>query len=179
MGLRINIFVMSMVFTLFSCNFNNARNCQEFAFMPDVYPYTDTVYANHHNEIPFYKLGQQQQLKLIFYVGGDCSACFAQIAKWQQYVEKNKDLLDDVAKAIVIQTEQIEMLEYNLEKIKNTLPIYIDTARILQTYNNIDNGNTISFLLNQSNFIIGYNIEQLKHKQFVKLLSESKIFINH
>ena len=162
-----------MTLMIISCVSNNIKDYQEFSFIPEIYPYADTIYSDHFNETPFYKFGEQHKYKLLFYVSGDCSVCFAQIPKWQKYVSDNTELLNKVAKAIVIQTEQLQMLEYNLERINNSLPIYIDTANILFTYNNIaDRKSVFSILLNEDNEVIEYDVEKLKKNRLAKLLNK-------
>lgn len=162
-----------MALMIISCISNNIRDYHELSFIPEIYPYTDTVYSNHFNETSFYKFGEQHKYKLLFYVSGDCSVCFAQIPKWQKYVSDNNEILNKVAKAIVIQTEQLQMLEYNLERINSSLPIYIDTANILFTYNNIpDRKSVFSILLNEDNEVIEYDVEKLKKNRLAKLLNK-------
>jgi homoserine O-acetyltransferase len=127
--------------------------------MPQIYPYVDTIYASHHNNIPFYTLGHTDVYKLIFYVYGDCSSCVAKISDFQDYVDRNSLLLKDVLCAVILYTENIEVLGYNLEKISNTLPLYIDTLKIFSSYNSAPFNESHIMLLNDSNKIIYSSIE--------------------
>jgi len=166
----INVVILLMALMIISCISNNIRNYHEFSFIPEIYPYTDTVYSNHFNETSFYKFGQQDKPKLLLCTNGDCSVCFAQISEWYKYLKDSKKLFEDVAIAIVIQTDNIHMLEYNLEKIDNFLPIYIDTTEALQIYNMIDYNSSTSLLLSQENYIIGEVAELDKYKRKIHKL---------
>lgn len=173
-----NIVVLLILVMTVSCISNNTRNSQVFSFIPDVFPYTDTIYAKHLNDMPFYTFGQQNLPKIIFFIGNDCSACFAQITKWQNYIEKNRALFHGIAKAIVIQTEQLEMLEYNLEKINNSLPIYIDTSKCFSTYNNLGEINVPNIITmdKENRHLYTTTIKEIENKNI--LLKQLKI-INH
>lgn len=163
---------MLCFFLLASCSFNKDESI-ELSFMPDIYPYTDTVYASHYNNLPFYEFGQQKSSKLIFYVSGDCSSCFSRIVKWQKYLKTNELFFSDVAKAIVIETEQLPKLEYNLEKIENTIPIYIDTLNSFRTFNNLCVINSSSIFISHDNKILAYNVEEMSFKKIKSLSKDS------
>ena len=57
-------FCSIMIIILYNCSSNTYINQTEIAFTPDVFPYVDTIYAEHCNQLPFYKLGQQPNKKL-------------------------------------------------------------------------------------------------------------------
>ncbi len=152
-------YIFIIVTALISCNSHNDYSFQEFSFMPQIYPYVDTIYAKHHNNLPFYTLGQREMYKLIFYVYGDCSSCIAKIVDYQDYVKCNNNLLNNVQSVVILYTENIEVLEYNLEKINNTLPLYIDTLKIFSSYNNASFDESHILLLDSRNKIIYSSIE--------------------
>ena len=152
--------ILVIIVVLFSCNSHKDYSFQEFSFMPQIYPYVDTIYASHHNNIPFYTLGQSDMYKLIFYVYGDCSSCVAKIADYQNYVKYNNHVLKNVQCIVIMYTENIEVLEYNLEKINNTIPIYIDTLKIFSSFNSAPFDESHILLLDNRNKIIYSSIEE-------------------
>ena len=166
----INVVILLMALMIISCISNNIRDYHEFSFIPEIYPYTDTIYSDHFNETSLYKFGLQNKPKLLLCANGDCSVCFAQISKWHRYLKERENLFKDVAIAIVIQTDNTQMLEYNLEKIDNFLPIYIDTTKALQNYNMIDYYSSTSLLLSQENYIIGEGVELDNYKRKINKL---------
>lgn len=175
MKVRINIAVALIVYVIVSCNSNITVEYQEFSFMPEIYPYTDTVYAEHHNEMPFYNLGQIDKPKLIFYTYGDCSSCFSKIINWQKFVKDNFRLLENVEYAIVIYTERVEILEYNLEKIDNSIPLYIDTLQAFSNYNNTVVEESLIILLSNENRIMYSTLKnETDIKNFNQILKHLK-----
>lgn len=174
-------YILIIVAAFVSCNSHKDYSFQEFSFMPQIYPYVDTIYANHNNNIPFYTLGQTDVYKLILYVYGDCSSCVAKISGFQDYVDRNGFLLKDVLCSVILYTENIEVLGYNLEKISNTLPLYIDTLKIFSSYNSAPFDESHIMLLNDSNNIIYSSIEDneigVNHLRKVKnMLTMHKLF---
>ncbi len=160
-----------LLFSIISCKSDNSQEYFEYSFIPEIYPYTDTTYAGHLNTTPFFSLGQDKHEKLIFYINGDCSACFARIIEWQKFISDNRDLFNTnlIKTALVIHSEQLDILEYNLEKIPNTLPIYIDTAQYFSTFNNIPLSQaTITFL--DSNNVVKYSCSSTTGKKHYKNL---------
>lgn len=159
---------------IISCKSDNTQDYIEYSFIPEIYPYTDTTYANHLNTIPFFLLGQEKHNKLIFYINGDCSVCFARIIEWQKFVSDNIDLLNkkQIKTALVIFSEQLDILEYNLEKIPNSLPIYIDTAQYFSTFNNIPLSQTTITLLDSNN-IVKYTTSLSSGKNYYKNLVQT------
>lgn len=163
------IFSLSLVFSLLSCNSTNTTNFTEFSFIPEIYPYTDTTYATHLNTTPFFSFGQEKFNKIIFYINGDCSACFAHIIEWQKFINKDMNLINKrkIKTALVIHSEELEMLEYNLEKIPNSLPIYIDTAQYFSIYNNVPLTQPSITLLDSNNMVV-YRTLNTSRKQYAK-----------
>lgn len=148
--------IIMIIVVLFSCNPH--ENYQEFSFMPQIYPYIDTIYAKHNNNTPFFNLGQSNMYKLVFYVYGDCSSCIAKIVDYQEFVEKN-GLLKEAHCVVILYTENIDVLGYNLEKISNALPLYIDTMKIFSSYNGVPFDESNLLLMNDKNEIIYSSIE--------------------
>ena len=140
-----------LVVSLLSCGVNDGTEKIEVSFHPDIYPYVDTLYANHNNKVPFFTFGQKKSDKLIFYTYGDCSSCFAKIIEWQNFVKANRDILSGVECALVLYSENVEILEFNLEKIDNSLTVYIDTSKIFSTYNNLPVVDSYMMLLDENN----------------------------
>lgn len=143
-----------LVVSLLSCGVNGGTDKIEVSFIPDIYPYIDTIYANHHNNVPFFTFGQKKSDKLIFYTYGDCSSCFAKIIEWQNFVKANRDILSGVECALVLYSENVEILEFNLEKIDNSLPVYIDTSKTFSTYNNLPVVDSYMMLLDENNISV-------------------------
>lgn len=137
--------------------------------MPEIFPYSDTIYANHLNTKPFFTLGETKQCKFIFYTNGDCSVCFAKIIEWQNFINANLDLFSkkNIKYALVIYSEQLDILEYNLEKVPNIFPIYIDTAQYFSTYNNLPLTQP-SITLLDSNNVVMYSSLTNKSKNYYK-----------
>ncbi len=161
---------------LLSCKTNDNQNLTEYSFMPEIYPYTDTIYAEHLNTVPFFSLGEEKNGKIIFYLNGDCSACFVQITDFQKFVESHKDLLNkkEIRTAVVIHSEQLDMLEYNLENIPGTLPIYIDTAQYFSTYNSVPLLQTSMALLDSNNAVIYSSLTHPGKNHYKKMVQAVK-----
>ena len=157
---------------LSNCHQQSSTNFIQYSFIPEIYPYTDTIYARHLNTTPFFELGEYKTGKLIFYLNGDCSACFAQILEWQKFILEHKDLLDKkkIKTAIVIHSEQLDLLEYNLENIPNSIPIYIDTAQYFSTYNNVPPKQKSITFLDSNNVVIHSTLHHLDKKQYKEIL---------
>lgn len=165
------VLYLFLIFGIISCKPDSTQDYFEYSFIPEIYPYTDTTYAEHLNTILFFSFGQEKHDKLIFYINGDCSACFARIIEWQKFVSGNIDLLNgkQIKTALVIQSEQLDILEYNLEKIPNTLPIYVDTAQYFSTFNNIPLSQATITLLDSNN-IVKYTTTPTSGKNHYKSL---------
>lgn len=149
----------------------------EISFFPEIFPYVDTIYANHNNIVPFYALGQIKSNKLLFYTYGDCSFCLAKIVEWQNFVKSNKELFTDVQCALIIYTEKLEILEYNLERVDNSLPIYIDSLGKFPIYNSFPVKESQMLLLDKSNTIQYSSIdlnkpEDYHFKMIIKILNK-------
>lgn len=149
----------------------------EYSFISEIYPYTDTIYATHVNIIPFFTFGQKNNDKIVFYLDGDCSACYARIIEWQKFIVDNGDLLSEknIQTALIIHTEKLDMLEYNLESIPNLLPIYVDTAQYFATYNSIPLLKSSVTLLDSNNIVLYSSLNKSKantnhYKELVKVI---------
>lgn len=170
------IVIICISILIFSCNSSNKENYTVFSFIPEIFPYTDSIYANHLNAKPFFTLGEEKQSKLIFYINGDCSVCFARIVEWQNFINANSDLFNkkDIRYALVIYSEQLDILGYNLEKIPNTLPIYIDTAQYFSTYNNLPLTQPSITLLDSNNVVLYSSLtNKNKNKNYYKEIKKS------
>ena len=160
---------------LYSCN--RAKFHQEYTFIPYVYPYFDTMSYKHLNTLSFFSFGQQKFPKLVFYIDGDCSACFAKIIEWQKFVVMHSGLMEkrNIQTAIVLNTEQLDMLEYNLESIESILPIYIDTAQYFSTYNGIPYLRPSVALLDSNNRLVYstlFSKKQDKYKELLRIINK-------
>lgn len=151
------IIVLLLLFSSCDRNVNDANI--EVSFFPEIYPYVDTVYSKHNNTVDFLEFGWHENEKLLMYVYGDCSACFAKIIDFCDFVEDNRALLDRVLCAIVVYSENVEILGYNLEKIDNTLPIYVDTLKKFSTYNSLPLIESYMILVDKENKGLYYTQE--------------------
>lgn len=158
-----------MMMILVGCEFGMNSEDKEISFMPDIYPYVDTIYSNHNNQTPFYDFGQNKNKKILFYTNGDCGACFHQIKQWQEFININKGQIEGISYALVIQTDNLSRLEYNLEKINNSIPIYIDTDNSFSIYNSIQAMQPQTFVLDEHNNI-KYHTAKLNFKSILRSL---------
>lgn len=165
-------FILAAISFFASCSNKPDSLPLVYSFTPNIYPYSDTVYANHLNLIPFFSLGQQKTNKIIFYLNGDCSACFAKIINWQKFVTGNIETFNakNIITAVVIHTENLEMLEYNLEKIDNSLPIYIDTLQSFSLYNSIPTYEPSIVLLDSNNIVLYSTLNHSNSKHYKQIL---------
>ena len=53
--------------------------------------------------------------------------------------------------ALIVYSENVEILEFNLEKIDNSLPVYIDTSKTFSIYNNLPVVDSYMMLLDENN----------------------------
>ena len=153
----IGIVVSLLLFS--SCDRHVNDGNIEVSFFPEIYPYVDTVYSKHNNTIDFLEFGGKENAKLLMYVYGDCSACFAKIIEFYDFVEDNRGVLDGVSCAIVAYSENVEILGYNLENLDNTLPIYVDTLQKFSTYNSLPLMESYMILVDKENKGLYYTQE--------------------
>lgn len=168
--MKIQYYVVMIILLITGCKSGNDMEGKEISFMPDIYPYVDTIYANHNNQQQFYKLGLSNNKKIIFYTDGDCGVCFHKIVQWQNFINNYREQINGVDYAIVIQTEILSRLEYNLERIDNSIPIYIDTTKCFSIYNNIPAINPKILVLDEQNAVKYYAEDKFNEKRVLRRL---------
>ncbi|MBQ7773289.1 MAG: hypothetical protein IJ383_04410 [Bacteroidales bacterium] len=163
-------YIVLITILITGCKSGNDMDSKEISFMPDIFPYVDTIYAKHNNQQQFYKLGLSNNKKIIFYTNGDCGTCFHQIVQWQEFINNYSEQIYGVDYVIVIQTEVLPRLEYNLERIDNSIPIYIDTMQCFSVYNNMPTINPQILVLDEQNVVIYYAENEFDQKKILKIL---------
>ncbi len=149
---------------------------EECVFMPDIKLWEGTP---HNSSYPhsFYKFGEENKMKFLVLIQGDCSFCLSKIKTWEEYFHTYRKEYENVAYAVVIYTDDVVLLKYNLEKMNTSLPAYIDTMNSFEQSNNIVVDPHFFALLDHNNKVLYStldNEEKMKrsHKKIMKILAQ-------
>lgn len=150
-------------------------NWEECVFVPMIYPYAGNNTPDTA-ALSFWKWGEKKQMKLIALIYGDCGSCFAQLEQWQTYLDYYKKEYEQIPFAAVVYTDNLLILEYNLEKLNSPLPIYIDTMRYFIQSNNLTETDQCYALLDSTNRVLYSTIgektaERKVHKKMMKIIN--------
>lgn len=172
-----NIIIVLLALNLFCgcCRQQKLPVWEECVFMPQIYLWEGSVENNEEYPRSFYNFGKEDKQKFIVLVQGDCSYCLGKIKTWEEYFNIYKEEYKNVAAAVVVYTDDLIILEYNLEKINPSLPIYLDTMRSFEQSNNIKPTARFFVLLDTENKVLYSSVdkeEKMKksHRKMMKIL---------
>lgn len=170
--LRNMLFIVILFLVCKGCRFRNEQDMVKFVFPP-------TIYSLNKGFPSLSSLEYIDSLKLITIIDGNCSFCYANLIKWNDYLKYNKTILENVVFVVVLRTDDTLLTNYNIENIALCLPYYIDTLNIINTSNGYAENASKTLLIGGNNEVLceGSPIQETKYSR--RILNAIKQYAKH
>lgn len=113
---------------------------------------------------------------LLFTYDGNCGYCVNKLRLCDSLYRVNRKEYNNINCLAILSTKDKYILEYHLEMLNITIPIFIDTSSLFLSSNNITNNNTC-FVLDSSNNVVfkgDYLKSTKRFSRIVKNMNERK-----
>lgn len=106
---------------------------------------------------------------LLFTFDGDCGYCVNKLKEYDSIYQSNMKDYGNIKCLAILNTKNKHILEYHLEKVNISIPVFIDTSSVFLSQNNITNNN-IGFILDSCNTLIFKGDYLMSTRKFSKII---------